>query len=343
MSESLDSLEERIRQLEIDASGEPKKITQLTILLKLFFLIPLTIVVGNHLGSFLPLPIVCKEYSFGGISTRIMSHILLIFLIAFSISGSIDYTEFFGGQSSTIVQLVGDGFFTFLAWLSLILLLRLRHAYMYLIIALLLLGAYVSYVIRKSYYDERITNLKNAKTDSERTIYSTTSSKEKMSYWASFILLMLVFLCIVIFYYISFKEYLTTLPNFENSYTKPIKLPSGKTYFVKQEKLTSKDKGLLFLKHAWNPEIPSDTICAKIRSTDDSITLGANTFLPSLKFGKDIKTKNDLQNELKLNINKIQSFSPKYQREIFENESFIKNLSGNVQIVEETKFSSLMD
>jgi hypothetical protein len=353
MSSVDDDLEKRIYALEIGTQGGTQKLQQITTLLKFAVLIPLTIVVGNHLGSFLPLPVVCKEFSFGGVTSRLMSHVLLLFLIGFSISGNIDYSIF--GWSGDSLGL--DFAFTILSWLFLLMLLRLRHSWMYVIVGVSILIAYVFFIKFKNAYDARVEKLKAGET--------VSSEQEKKDYQAAFYTLVTMFLLVVIFYLISAYEYVKTLPNYYSTYTKPIKLENGDKYFVQQQKLQNVEKVWKGLTHMFNPEIPSDTLCAEIRSKDyvlpESINVRKiinNITKPKLKsnFG-DTATKSksididDLKNEIDSYSRNIFKYSPSFKREIYEQKSFLDNIPtliinpltyiSKAKIVEKKSFADL--
>ena len=314
---SLDDLENRIRSLEIDTEGESKKLQQITTLLKFAVLIPLTIVVGNHLGSFLPLPVVCKEYSFGGVTTRLMSHVLLLFLIGFSISGNIDYSIF--GWTGDPLGL--DLAFTLLSWLFLLMLLRLRHTWMYIIVGVLILLAYVFFLRFKSAYDTRMENLKAGK--------NVSSSQEKTDYQAAFYILVTMFLLVVIFYCVSAYQYVKSLPNYYSTYTKPIKFMNGEKYFIQQPKMNMPEKIIAGVGHMFNPEIPSDSLCAEFRSKDFELS-DIRRLIPSNKVSKFGKTVEQIKDEVNRYSKEINEYSPSLKREIFEQKSFLDNIPTKV-------------
>lgn len=318
---SLDDLENRIRSLEIDTEGESKKLQQITTLLKFAVLIPLTIVVGNHLGSFLPLPVVCKEYSFGGVTTRLMSHMLLLFLIGFSISGNIDYSIFGWTGVTDDNKIIYDLFFTILSWLFLLMLLRLRHTWMYIMVGALILLAYVFFLRFKSAYDARMEKLKTGET--------VSTDQEKTDYQAAFYILLTMFLLVVIFYCISAYQYVRSLPNYNSTYTKPIKLMSGEKYFIQQPKMNMPEKIIAGVGHMFNPEIPSDSLCAEFRSKDFELS-DIRRLIPSNKVSKFGKTVEQIKDEVNRYSKEINKYSPSLKREIFEQKSFLDNIPTKV-------------
>lgn len=326
---STDELEERIRVLEIDAEGEPKGLQQITTMLKFAVLIPLTIVVSNQLGSFLPLPVVCKEYNFGGVLTRWMSHILLIFLIGFSISGNIDYS-IFNMPNSKYLDIV----FTILAWVFLLMLLRLRHAYMYLAVGFVIFVTYILFLQYKTEYETRIENKKKSKEDQAKN--ENASSTENNLYYATLSLLLFMMLLVIIFYFLSVKEYIETLPNFSNSYTEPIKI-KNETYFLTQKKLSDKDKLQIGFTHMFFPEVANEDVCANILSKD-SKNLG-------LKFGTSMSaslpTVDSLKSKITDEIRCIPSYSSSMQKELLKGKILLDTAQGSLEIRNQSTFDQL--
>jgi hypothetical protein len=117
---------------------------------------PLLLVMGNHLGGFLPLPFSTET----SLSTtkRVISLCLIFFLIVISISGSIDWSIFANPDPDKKTFNVKwypllDLFASVVAGFALLMTLRLASKYMYLVLAVLILTTILMFYAAKASVD----------------------------------------------------------------------------------------------------------------------------------------------------------------------------------------------
>lgn len=113
----------------------PQRLIQTEQLLKFGTVVPLMLILGNHLGNFLPIPLITETRT--GNTSRRMSIILIFVLILISFYGSVDYT--FVGVPNKALWPILDLFSSVFAMIALLMMMRFTHKIMYAILTCMIL------------------------------------------------------------------------------------------------------------------------------------------------------------------------------------------------------------
>ena len=207
-------------------SKTENNLDNLTLFLKFAVLTPLTIVVSNHLGSFLPIPVVCRELSFGISSSRLWSHILLLLLIGFSVSGNIKWESTIFADSvkeNPELVLLYDLLFTIFAWFFILMFLRLRYESMFFIVFFLISLSFIFFTLYKI------------------EVEKDNGEPNENYYTTSGILFGIAVFLVFIFYLLSAYDYIQSNPKYSETQIKYIKV-DNETYKA-SKKPTSQWRG----------------------------------------------------------------------------------------------------
>lgn len=172
----------------------PRTFSRAETFLKYAAITPLLLIIGNHLGNFLPYPLLSENRM--GNQRRTLSLVLIYVLLVISFYGSIDYKIMFQDADPEQFPLY-DFVFAGLAMVLLLMALRFTHTWMYAIfVALALLTAGVFYSAKKDSEQEIKEANKNGVT------YEISSeAKKKLMIVRQ--LLWTLFAVVIIFYWMS--------------------------------------------------------------------------------------------------------------------------------------------
>lgn len=150
-------LQAEIEKIKKDIADVPGNVSQTEQLLKFGAIIPLMLILGNHLGNFLPYTLTSEIRS----SNRHRnSSLLLIFaLLVISFYGSIDYTAIPKVRDHPKIFPLMDLMSAFVAMILLLMMLRFSHDWMYavfLVLVLVTMGLF--YSAKKKSEQERANN-----------------------------------------------------------------------------------------------------------------------------------------------------------------------------------------
>lgn len=138
------------------AAEAPSKVKITESLIKFGVAVPLLLVLGNHLGGFLPLTFSTETNTSN--HKRHISLVLIFFLIIVSIAGSIDWSVWTKNGASSgwypIMDLVASTF----AFIFLLMTLRFTHPFMYVTLAILIVVTILVFYAAKASIKTKVTD-----------------------------------------------------------------------------------------------------------------------------------------------------------------------------------------
>ncbi len=289
-------------------SKPDKTIDTFDIIVRLGVIIPLTIVASNHLGNFLPLPITCQAFLKSEITALFVSHCILFFLILFSISGNINWGEFNSKmENNGTVRFFADVAVAIAGWLFLLMFLRLRKLWMYLVLFVLLMIIFGT-----------LSVYKNSKKEEGNREKEVNYAKAFMS---SFLIL------VVILFLVSFVLFLKS----QSEQIKAYKI-GNEIYKITQPQ---KSTFSFFFEYLFNPEVSNQKSCVSAdKDTLFNFTKKNKTDKQYSAFGKGREQSNDksiVQEHVMKKINNIQYLPEKVQENILEIKHLINDSNVKVQ------------
>jgi hypothetical protein len=137
------------------AAEDPSKVKITESLIKFGVAVPLMLVLGNHLGGFLPLTFATET----NISNhkRNISLWLILFLIIVSIAGSIDWSVWTKSGVAPALYPVMDFLASLFAFIFLLMTLRFTHPFMYVILSILIVATILVFYGAKASITTKVT------------------------------------------------------------------------------------------------------------------------------------------------------------------------------------------